>query len=247
MLQPAILVLLAVMAVGTSFLSGIFGMAGGLILLGVLLAILDVAPAMMLFGATQLAANGWRTVLWRGYIAWPIVLRFVSGSLVCFFFFRLIAIVPDKAALYLLMGLIPLVAYMLPERLMPSIVKPGVPFLCGMFITVLQLLSGGAGTILDMFFQKSALDRKTVVATKASTQVVGHLLRIAYFGALAPGEAQVPWWMYGAMIGFAILGTSLAANVLHTMSDASFRVWSKRIILAVSATYIARGLWLLVR
>ena len=53
----------------TSFLSGIFGMAGGMILLGVLLILLDVAPAMVLFGVTQFASNGWRAALWRRFVA----------------------------------------------------------------------------------------------------------------------------------------------------------------------------------
>ena len=44
----------------TSFLSGIFGMAGGMILMGLLLAMLPVATAMLLHGITQLASNGWR-------------------------------------------------------------------------------------------------------------------------------------------------------------------------------------------
>src|SRR4029453_13451951 len=60
------IVVVAIVVLVTSFLSGIFGMAGGLILLGVLLIILDVASAMILFGTTQLGANGWRAFLWRG-------------------------------------------------------------------------------------------------------------------------------------------------------------------------------------
>jgi uncharacterized membrane protein YfcA len=65
MLSPAILALLGASVVATSFLSGVFGMAGGLVLLGILLAVLDVAPAMVLHGATQFAANGWRALLWH--------------------------------------------------------------------------------------------------------------------------------------------------------------------------------------
>ena len=44
------LAIVAVTVLVTSFISGIFGMAGGLILLGVLLLFMDVAPAMVLFG-----------------------------------------------------------------------------------------------------------------------------------------------------------------------------------------------------
>ena len=61
--RPLALAVIAVTILATSFISGIFGMAGGLILLGVLLVFMDVAPAMVLFGAIQTAANGWRATL----------------------------------------------------------------------------------------------------------------------------------------------------------------------------------------
>jgi uncharacterized membrane protein YfcA len=56
----------------TSFISGIFGMAGGIILLGVLLLFMDVAPAMVLFGVIQTTANGWRATLWWRHVDWGI-------------------------------------------------------------------------------------------------------------------------------------------------------------------------------
>ena len=49
----------------TSFLSGIFGMVGGLVLMGILLMLLPVPLAMSLHAVTQMASNGWRAVLWR--------------------------------------------------------------------------------------------------------------------------------------------------------------------------------------
>ena len=64
-MAPAVLAIIAATILVTSFISGIFGMAGGIILLGVLLLFLDVAPAMMLFGTIQTASNGWRAALWR--------------------------------------------------------------------------------------------------------------------------------------------------------------------------------------
>ena len=36
----------------------------------------------------------------------------------------------------------------------------------------------------------------------------------------------------------------VAARVLERMADIGFRLWSKRVVLAVSAVYILRGLWL---
>jgi len=54
----------------------------------------------------------------------------------------------------------------------------------------------------------------------------------------------VPWWAYIAGIGLAIAGTSLAATVLVRMTDTGFRMWSRRVTIGVSLTYLARGLWL---
>ena len=84
-----------------------------------------------------------------------------------------------------MLGLLPFAAYLVPKRVSLDITRPGVPYLCGCLIIVLQLLAGAAGHILDVFFQKSPLDRKTIVGTKAVTQVTGHVYRIAYFGSFA--------------------------------------------------------------
>ena len=76
-------------------------------------------------------------------------------------------------------------------------------------------MAGAAGHILDVFFQKSRLDRKTIVATKAVTQVTGHVYRIIYFGSFGMTfDASIPWWAYAAAIALTVAGTSLAALVL---------------------------------
>ena len=183
MMAPFALAVIGSTILVTSFISGIFGMAGGLILLGVLLLFMDVAPAMVLFGTIQTAANGWRVALWLRHVDWGIVWRYLVGSTLMFLLLRTVAILPSKAMLYIGLGLIPFAADLLPKRLTPDITRPGAPYICGAFIIVLQLLAGAAGHILDIFFQKSQLDRKVIVATKAVTQVAGHLYRIAYFGS----------------------------------------------------------------
>ena len=106
-------------------------------------------------------------------------------------------------------------------------------------------MAGAAGHILDIFFQKSPLDRRTIVGTKAVTQVTGHLYRIAYFGSFEFAfDAQVPPWGFAGAIVLAFAGTSLAGLVLVRMTDVSFRLWSRRITLTVALSYLLRGLWL---
>jgi uncharacterized membrane protein YfcA len=238
--------LLAASVLFTSFLSGIFGMAGGMVLLGVLLLVLDVAPAMVLFGTTQAASNGWRCTLWRRYVQWRLVGLYVIGSVLAFGAMKVVAFFPDKAVIYIGLGVMPFVAERLPDALRLDITRRGAPVLCGAVIMVLQLVAGAAGNVLDVFFQNSTLDRKTIVATKAATQTVAHVLRVAYFGSFAVFQHEsLPWWIYVVAIGCAFAGTSLAAFVLHRMTDESFRRWSRLLIRAISAVYALRGLWLL--
>src|ERR1700732_5488848 len=73
-------VLLAFTILLSSFISGVFGMAGGMILLGVLLNYFDVASAMILFSIIQFCANGWRAYRWRDYVRWPLVHTYVGGA-----------------------------------------------------------------------------------------------------------------------------------------------------------------------
>src|SRR4051794_41871999 len=59
---------LGALMVATAFLSGLFGMAGGMILIGVLLMLMPLPTAMVLHAITQMASNGWRAFLWRAHI-----------------------------------------------------------------------------------------------------------------------------------------------------------------------------------
>ncbi len=233
--------------VATSFLSGIFGMAGGMILLGVLLVFFDVPAAMVLFGAIQVVANGWRALLWRRHARWDIIWRYVIGTALTFTLLRTIAFIPDKALVYLVIGILPFVVYALPLRLAPDITRAYMPQLCGMIIMFVQLVGGAAGPLLDQFFQASRLDRRTVVATKAVAQTIQHFFRIAYFGSFATAfDIDLEWWFFPLAMALSVLGTTLAATVLERMTDIGFRLWSKRIVITIGVVYITRGLWLAV-
>ena len=79
-MTPSVLALIGATIVFSSFLSGVFGMAGGMVLLGVLLNYFDVATGMILFSIIQLFANGWRVLQWRRYVLWPILGWYVVGA-----------------------------------------------------------------------------------------------------------------------------------------------------------------------
>ncbi len=237
-------VLIAFTIVVSSFISGVFGMAGGMILLGVLLNYFDVASAMILFSIIQFCANGWRAYQWRHYVRWPIFFKYLIGATLAFVAMYSIKFVPDKTMVYLSLGLMPFAIEALPREWRPNIEWRGVPFITGMLTTVIQVLAGVGGLFLDIFFQKSMLDRKTTNATKATVQTLSHVVRIAYFGTVS-GMANVPKWLLVPAIALSVASTSLAPLVIERMTDHGFRQWTRRIIFAVSVVYLFRGavLW----
>src|ERR1700760_3941059 len=78
-MAPLMIAALCALMVATAFLSGLFGMAGGLILIGVLLALMPLPTAMVLHAITQMASNGWRAFLWRAHIRWRPVCVYLIG------------------------------------------------------------------------------------------------------------------------------------------------------------------------
>ena len=242
-MTPSALAVIGLTIVVSSFLSGVFGMAGGMVLLGVLLTYFDVATGMIFFSVIQLFANGWRVVQWRRYVLWPILGWYVAGAVIAFACMWMIAFVPDKAMVYLALGLMPFVVEALPAALRPNIEWRGVPFFTGIATTIIQILAGVGGLFLDIFFQKSTLDRKTTNATKAVAQSFSHIVRALYFGSIS-GIGDLPLWVTGPAIVLAIAGTSLAPFVIERMTDHGFRQWTRAIIFAISVVYLARAAWL---
>jgi uncharacterized protein len=242
-MTPSVLALIGATIVFSSFLSGVFGMAGGMILLGVLLNYFDVATGMIFFSIIQLFANGWRVVQWRHYILWGIFGWYFVGAVIAFTGMWMIAFVPDKAMVYLGLGVMPFLVEALPASMRPNIEWKGVPLFTGVATTIIQILAGVGGLFLDIFFQKSMLDRKTTNATKAVAQSFSHIVRAFYFGSLS-GIGDVPLWATGPAILLAIGGTSLAPFVIERMTDHGFRQWTRAIIFAISVVYLARAAWL---
>lgn len=245
MVPLPLLATLAVGILGTSFLSGIFGMAGGMLLMGLLLAVMPLSAAMALHGITQMASNGWRAVLWRTHVRWPIVARYAAGSLVAAAAFAAFAAPPTKGIALLILGLTPFVGLCLPRRMRLNVARPLHAVACGAICMMLQLVAGVSGPILDVFFVQSGMDRRGIVATKAAVQTLGHALKIVYFGAvLVTGGGELSPVVTAMAIVLAIVGTQASRRVLDRISDTQFLQWSRRLIIALSIAYLGQGAWL---
>jgi len=242
---PWIVAGLAATIVATSFLSGIFGMAGGMVLMGFLLATLPVQTAMVMHGIIQMAANGWRAILWRAHVRWSVIGFYLCGAALSVALFVAILFVPDKPLVLIAIGVTPFIALLLPARFAPNILKPGHAVVAGAICTALHLVAGVTGPLLDAFFTRTELSRQANVATKAVTQTTGHILKIVYFGALTarPGDLGIGWELAVGSVALAMLGTTLARRILENMSDRAFYRWTNRLVLSLGTVYIVQGIW----
>ncbi len=244
------LALLAIVLI-TSTVSGIFGMAGGLMLMGALTLAMPVAAAMVTHGAVQIVANGWRGVLHRAHIKWNIVALYALGSAAAGASLALVAYAPSKAWVYLLLGLVPGLAWLPRDFLRLDAARARDAFACGLSVTGLNVAAGVAGPLLDVFFIRTALSRHQIVATKAATQVFSHLTKIAFYGApvLAAIETagMPPLWFFLAATPLAMAGAVLGGRVLDSMSDVNFLKWTRWIVTGLGAIYLMQAAYLFAR
>ena len=237
---------LSLLMIGTAFLSGIFGMAGGLILIGVLLVVFPLPTAMVLHAVTQMASNGWRATLWFRHIVWKSMAFYVAGCVVSVGLWSITLYVPDKAMALLLLGLSPFIIRAIPDRILPRSFGPVQVAATGLVSMMLMLLTGVTGPLLDTMFLRSPLERRQIIATKAACQVFGHGFKLIYFGALIEQVGQVESWFLAIAVTSSIIGTSLGKLLLEKLSDVQFRIWSNRLITALASYYVGYGLVLMV-
>ena len=226
----------------TSFISGIFGVAGGLILMGGLIHVLPVQQAMVMHGLTQFVSNGSRVAIWRRYVAWGLLAKFTATSALALLVFWVVLFVPSKPLVLFMLGFSTTALFFVPDRWAPSILQPGVAYLTGALGTALILVAGVSGPFLDQFFVRSGLDRRVNIATKAAMQCVSHVAKVIYFGALVGDFLDREWWALAALAPLAaILGASLAARVLERMTDKQFYWWTRRIVLVLGVYYLVEA------
>jgi len=241
------IVFVAVSVLVAGFISGVFGMAGGMVLIGALLLVMPVPAAMVLHGVTQMSSNGWRGVVWRGFVDWRMVLRFSAGLLVASALFFSVRYVPDRAVVLLCLGSVPFIVMLAPVPAMLQVDRPWGAEICGFANAVVQFVAGVSGPVLDAFFARSMMDRRKVVATKAACQTVAHFAKLVYFmhAGSQIGTASGDLWLFGLCVAMAVAGTSLSRSVLERLTDHQFRMWTRGILFVVGAIYIAQGLRLL--
>jgi uncharacterized membrane protein YfcA len=237
-----------------SMLSGVFGMAGGIVVMAVMLAFFPVASALALQSSIQMVANGWRCWIWRGHIVWHVLPYYCLGIVIGLGVIALVRYVPDKATALIIMGAVPLIAMAVENHVRLSILNRVHTVVTSIILTFIHMTAGIIGPLLDLLYVNAPLTRQQIIATKAFTQTIMHILRLGWYGALIPmlwqgdgwpvDDVPVIWW-----IGFLVLsvaGTSTASLIVNRMNDAQFKLIVRWLIIVVCAYALVRGGWLMV-
>lgn len=233
----------ALAAVGflTAALSGVAGLGGGTILIGVLYAI-GLAPvvAVPLFAAVQFVSNLSRTAAYARHVEWRAAGWFLlTAAPMPFLVAPFVASANINVVLLLLAGLI--LASLIPSKdggeplpLVPAVLFAG--FLNG----TIGMFVGATGLFVGRLFLRPEWSKETVIGTLALTQTLGHLLRV--FGYASVGFAVTERIDLLLPLVLAVIAGTFAGRALNNrLDEALFRRLFKAILVVLSLKLIYDG------
>jgi len=229
----------------TAAVSAVLGMAGGIMLLAVLLLFLDPAIAIPVHAIAQLASNASRSLVHLRAVRRDLLLPYLILLLPAGMLSLPLTQHADPDALRAAIGVFVLVATWRREWLLlgfdPQRIPTGPRFtLVGGVSGLLGPLVGATGPFIAPFFLGLGLTRFELIGTTAACQAAGHLAKIALFGSGGfDFGAQAP--LYLGMILAVVLGTSLGTKLLERIPEERFPAIYKTSLTLVAARLVWSG------
>lgn len=231
-------VTIATAAFFTATLSGIAGIGGGTILIGIFYAV-GLAPvvAVPLHAAVQLVSNASRTAAYFRHVEWRAAGWFLVGALPGPLLIAPWVALADPAALSLLMAVLTAISLLPETKDSVKIPMPAALLTAGVLNGSLGMFIGATGLVIGRLFLRPEWRKETVIGTLALCQSLGHASKIAGFAtlgvtALARADILLP------LLLATVLGT-FAGRALHRyVSEALFQKVF-RLILAVLTVKLA--------
>jgi uncharacterized membrane protein YfcA len=247
-LEPTTLAILVLTAFLTSILSAIVGMAGGIVLLTVMLLFLDPLEAIPIHGAVQLISNGSRTWIQRAHVERGIVWRYALLLVPAGFVGLVIAQALDPPITRMLIGVFVLFATWAPSLLLlgthPEASDRNTRFIAlGGVVGLVNMTIGATGPLIAPFFLNLGLARQALVGTKAACQALGHLAKIFVFGTAGFAFAAFAGpllWLAGAVVA----GTWLGSQILGHVSETLFVRLYKTVLTLIALRLLLAEVWL---
>lgn len=223
------ILVLIVAALATATLSGILGMAGGILLLAIMFSVMeDHAEVIPLHGAVQLVSNGTRTFAFLPYVDLRTVGRFALGTLpgmaLGYLLLMKVGKMPEaQPYLRMLIGAYILIATFLPKPKKAdshAMVWYDFPLL-GFLAGGAALLVGATGPLIAPLFARRDFVKERLVATKAMCQMITHLEKLIVFGLIGIDYRKFGLLLAG-MAAAVVAGTFLGRRLIKHVSPELF-------------------------
>ncbi len=238
----------AILVVGflTATLSGVAGVGGGTILIGVFYA-LGMAPAeaVPLLAAVQFVANSSRTVAYVRHVEWRAAGWFMLAAVpATFLAVPFVAQINEDMVKLLMAGL--MLASLAPGQADKAPLPPRPSFVLAGFLNgALGPFVGATGLFVGRLFLRPEWRKETTIGTLALTQLLGHGMRVIAFGFVGLNALAKPL-LLGALCIVVIGGTALGKHLNSRVSEAQFTRLFQWILVLLSLKIAydgVRGLW----
>ncbi len=235
-------------AVLTSVVSGVMGMAGGMLLLAVMLLKLEPALAIPVHGVVQMVSNASRAFFLRRQVQWRFVWRFVwplvpAGALGIW----LLAYVPANGSR------IAIGAFVLASTWMKTLFSIGqgpnaeraLP-IGGALVGFFSTLVGATGPLLGPFVLALDLGSQSTIATMAGCQIFQHASKVLLFG-LRGFDIAGYLLPCGLLCVCAVVGSALGTRLLDRIPERSFKLSVRVVLTALALHQLWQGVTALLR
>lgn len=236
-LSAAVTLALVATSFCTSFITAAFGIGGGVVLIGILAALIPPAALIPVHGVIQLGSNIGRAAVLRRHAAWALLPPFLLGSLVGAVLGGSVVVSLPPAAVQTGVGLF--IAWSVFFR--PPAFMRRFAWATGAISSFLTMFFGATGPFVMSYLKTLDLERHGLVGTHATFMTFQHLLKSLVFGAL--GFAFAPWLPFiAAMIAAGFLGTLTGRAVLTRIDERRFTLILNAILLVLAARLVWAGL-----
>lgn len=246
-----IYVVLVIAALLTSMVSAILGMAGGIMLLAVMLTFLSHGEAIPTHAAVQIASNGTRVLAFLSNVDRNALGRFlvgvIPGGAAGIYLLWLLG-EPGESEPYLkaLIGAYILVATYLPKGKRTEKHRGtwwDFPLL-GLVAGTAALTVGAVGPLIAPLFARRDFVKERLIATKATCQLATHLIKIPAFLWLRELPVEKLGLLAVLMIAAVIPGTLLGKRIVKGVQERHFVIaYRVALTLAGSKVLIVDGLY----
>lgn len=226
----------------TAALSGVAGLGGGTILIGLFYALgMPPVEAVPLFAAVQLASNASRTAAYVRHVHWGATGWFLLAAVPATFLLApwIEQVNPDWARL--LLALLILIS-LLPGRDGEGWqLPPRASFVvAGLLNGSLGLFVGATGLFVGRLFLRKEWRKETTIGTLALTQALGHLLRVLAYGAVGFSALAQPQ-RFLPLCAAVVLGTIAGKRLNAHLDEARFALLFKTLLILLSLKLLWDG------